>query len=268
MPVVAESTHVLTFTRDRVVKRYRSWDRGEPDREWDGLGVLHHHARGLSPRPLRRRVAHGAPVIEMTRVAGEPLGAAPLSHDQVAAVARALAQMYQAVPAQTLTRLPERQSGPRELRSLARRWIQQVPQETHSPAAEALRAARAWLSPGDSRALPAERVFTHADGNLANFIWDGQRCRIVDFEDSGVSDPAYEIADLLEHPSARLPGLIGADDLIEALGLPEAQRSRLREFRRLMAVYWLLMLLPGSPGHHRNPPGSLERQAAHVTRML
>ena len=112
MPVVAESTHVLTFTRDRVVKQYRSWGRGEPDREWDGLGVLHHHARGLSPQPLRRHVAHGAPVIEMTRVAGEPLGAAPLSHDQVAAVARALAQMFQAVPAQTLTRLPERQSGP------------------------------------------------------------------------------------------------------------------------------------------------------------
>ena len=63
MPVVAESTHVLTFAGDRVVKRYRSWDRGEPDREWDGLGVLHHHARGLSPRPLRRRVEDGAPVI-------------------------------------------------------------------------------------------------------------------------------------------------------------------------------------------------------------
>jgi aminoglycoside phosphotransferase (APT) family kinase protein len=268
MPVVAESTHVLTFTRDRVVKQYRSWGCGEPDREWAGLAVLHQHARGLSPQPLRRRVEHGAPVIEMTRVAGEPLGATPLSHDQVEAVAGALAQMYQAVPGETLTSLPERRRGPGELRSLTWRWAQQVPQETCPPAAEAVRAAWAWLSSGDSGIVPAERVFTHADGNLANFIWDGQRCRIVDFEDSGVSDPAYEIADLLEHPSVRLAGLIGAGDLIEALGLPEAQRSRLREFRRLMAVYWLLMLLPGRPGHQRNPPGSLKRQAVHVTGML
>jgi thiamine kinase-like enzyme len=41
---------------------------------------------------------------------------------------------------------------------------------------------------------PAAKVFGNADGNLANFLWDGARCRIVDFEDSGVSDPAYEAA--------------------------------------------------------------------------
>lgn len=49
---------------------------------------------------------------------------------------------------------------------------------------------------------------------------DGERCRIVDFEDTGVGDPAYEIADLLEHPSVRLPAQIGASDLTDALGLP------------------------------------------------
>jgi hypothetical protein len=60
----------------------------------------------------------------------------------------------------------------------------------------------------------------------------------------------------------------GADDFIGALDLTEGQSSRLRAFRRLMAVYWLLMLLPGGPSHHRNPPGSLESQAAHVSRLL
>lgn len=232
------------------------------------MTVLHHHAQGLSPQPLRRRAEHGAPVIEMTHLAGEPLGAAPLSHDQVGAVARALAQMYQAVPAQALTSLPERRWGPGQLRSLTRGWIQQAPQESCPPATEALRAARAWLSSVDFRGQQAERVFTHADGNIANFIWDGQCCRIVDFEDSGISNPAYEIADLLDHPSARLPALIRADDLIDALSMPKTWTSRLRPFRRLMAVYWLLMLLPGSPGHHRNPPGSLESQAGHVLRLL
>jgi hypothetical protein len=81
----------------------------------------------------------------------------------------------------------------------------------------------------------------------------------VDFEDGGVSDPAYEVADLLEHVSVRPRGLLKADDLVEALALSRSQRARLRMFRRPMAVYWLFMLLPGNPAHYRNPPGSLER---------
>lgn len=76
------------------------------------------------------------------------------------------------------------------------------------------------------------------------------------------------MADLLEHPSVRLPGLISAGDLVGALGLLGTSMPRLRGFRRLMAIYWLLMLLPGSPGHDRNPAGSLEDQAGHVLRLL
>jgi aminoglycoside phosphotransferase (APT) family kinase protein len=268
MPVVAPSTHVLTFTATRVVKQYRSWDHGEADREWAGLSVLHRHAPGLSPQPLRRRTGHGAPVIEMTRVPGEPLGTTPLSQAQVGAAARALTQMYRAVPGQTLASLPERRWGPGEMRSRTRRRIQQTPGGTCPVAAEALSAAGAWLSSDDSAAAPAEPVFAHADGNIANLIWDGERCRLVDFEDSGVSDPAYEVADLLEHPSVRLPRLISASDFAGALGLPRTMTPRLLGFRRLMAIYWLLMLLPGNPGHDRNPAGSLEDQAGHVLRLL
>ena len=72
-----ESTHELEFTADRVVKRFRSWDRGEPEREWAGLAVLYRHAPGLAPQPLERRVDDGGPAVVMTRVRGEPLGAAP-----------------------------------------------------------------------------------------------------------------------------------------------------------------------------------------------
>jgi thiamine kinase-like enzyme len=113
-----------------------------------------------------------------------------------------------------------------------------------------------------------DRVFTQGDGNLGNFIWDGERCYVVDFEDSGVSDPAYEVADLVEHVSIWLAGLLDPDDLIGRLGLEAAQRHRLLEFRRLMALFWLLMLMPGNPGHNRNPEGSLERQAQRMHDLL
>lgn len=46
--------------------------------------------------------------------------------------------------------------------------------------------------------------------------------------------------------------------------LTDPQRRRLAGFRRLFATFWLLMLLPGNPAHRRNPPGTLERQAARV----
>ena len=272
---MAVSTHSLTFTGDRVVKRYRSWDRGEPDREWSGLGLLHEHAPGVSPQPLRLRAEDGAPVIEMTRVAGEPLGMARLSPAQVDALAHALTRMYWAIPGEALARLPERlwvgRRPPGELPALLRGWVRGTPPVTCAPAAGAPRAAECWLDsadPGELTGSLAERVFTHGDGNIGNFLWDGDRCRVVDFEDAGVSDPAYEAADLLEHVSVRLPGLIEADALAGALGLSRSQRARLRGFRRLMAVYWLLMLLPGNPACHRNPPGSLEWQAAHVSQLL
>jgi aminoglycoside phosphotransferase (APT) family kinase protein len=269
--LVVESTHQLTFTRDRVIKRFRSWDKGEPEREWAGLEMLHRHAPGLAPQPLQRRIEEGAPVVVMTRVGGEPLGAAPLTRDQLAALGRTLQVMYAAVPAEAMASLPERRWGPAELLSTVRSWIAE-PVPAQSPLVRAAaRAASSWLGSGEASVLAgplAERVFSQADGNLGNFVWDGARCRVVDFEDSGISDPAYEVADLVEHVSAWLPGLIRADDLIEALGFGEAQRARLARCRRLMAVFWLLMLLPGNPGHQRNPAGSAERQAQRVLELL
>jgi Ser/Thr protein kinase RdoA (MazF antagonist) len=114
----------------------------------------------------------------------------------------------------------------------------------------------------------ADPVFTHADGNLANLLWDGSRCRVVDFEDAGVSDRAYEVADLLKHVSASLRGLVDADELAAALGLTVVQRQRVLTARRLFATFWLLMLRPGHPGHARNPAGSLGRQAERVHALL
>lgn len=268
---MVESTHHLTLTKERVVKRFRSWDRGEADREWEGLQVLHRYARGLAPQPLERRTEDGGPAIVMTRLAGEPLGATPLTQDQAAALSRALRAMHSAVPAEALRGLPERRSGPAELWAALRAWIAEPAATPGQAVGQALQAASAWLNSADAgvvRGPLAEQVFAHADGNIGNFMWDGIRCRVVDFEDSGVSDPAYETADLVEHLSVWLPALIAPSDLVTALEFSAAQRERLRRFRRLLSIFWLLMVLPGNPGHPRNPPGTVDRQAARVLDLL
>jgi hypothetical protein len=59
-----------------------------------------------------------------------------------------------------------------------------------------------------------------------------------------------------------------ADAFLAVFGLTAAEQVKVREYRRLAALFWLMMLLPGSPAHHRNPPGTLERQAARLLLLL
>jgi Ser/Thr protein kinase RdoA (MazF antagonist) len=270
-----QSTHHLEIGAGEVVKRFRSSDRGEADREWAGLRLLARHAPGVGPTPLRFEPSapgEAAPSIAMSRVAGSPLGSAPLSPEQTAAVGRAHAELFAAVPHAELADFPERRSGPRELASELRAWIVE-PHEPCGPVAEAaLDAARAWIESAPVAALTdgplADPVLGLGDGNIGNFLWDGQRCRVVDFEDCGVSDPTYEVADVVEHATVSLPGLLDPAALVATFGFDADQARRLLEFRRLMATFWLLMLLPGNPAHARNPAGSLNQQAGRALALL
>jgi hypothetical protein len=67
----------------------------------------------------------------------------------------------------------------------------------------ATEAAAEWLASGrPAKPAPGEVTLGHGDPNLANFLWAGTQIRIVDFEDSGPSCPAFELAILVEHRSA------------------------------------------------------------------
>ena len=253
------------------MKRFRSWDKGEADREWLGLTLLRRHAPDLAPEPLERRTEDGRPVVVMSYLPGEPLGGRRLSGAQLAGLADALQRLHEAVPARELSSLPERQAGPVVMQAHVLSRVHQPHQPVEAVVGSALEAARGWVAsePADSFRRPiAEPVFAHADGNIANLLWDGARCRVVDFEDCGTSDRAYEVADLVEHVAASLGGLIDVAALTTLLDFSPDQNRRLLRCRRLMAVFWLLMLLPGNPGHARNPQGSLVRQAERVLGLL
>ncbi len=214
---------------------------------------------------------NGCPVIVMSRLPGDSLGASPLTPNQVAAVGEAMGTMYRAVPQEHLDELTDRISGPAEMIGELRSWCRQPHNSQSALVQRALTVGSRWVEDPDVDALmcpTADRVFTQGDGNLGNLIWDGLRCSVVDFEDSGISDPAYEVADLLEHVSVWLRDLIDEDQLVAHLGFSPAQLGRLTQFRRLMALFWLLMLLPGNRGHTRNPPGSDERQAQRLLDLL
>lgn len=268
---MVQTTHELRIEGDRVTKRYRRWDRGEPDREHAALSLLHRHAPGLGPEPLELDRGE-PPTLTMTRVPGRALGAERLSPAQVAAYARALRRLHGAVPVAEATALGVRRSGPAELLEALRTWAEGLRAVTGGAGVDqVVDEARDWLAGPEADAMSGplpEQVFSLADGNLGNVLWDGAECRFVDFEDAGLSDPAYEVADAVEHLTAWLDGLVPADLLVAEMGFTTEQKRRLGAYRRLLAVFWLLMLLPGSPGHARNPPGSLERQADRVRTLL
>jgi Ser/Thr protein kinase RdoA (MazF antagonist) len=267
---VHASTHGLAIGISEVSKRFTSWQRGEPGREWDALRILSDHAPGLAPRPLRRTVEDGRPVVVMSRLPGTPLGGRPSTPRQVTAVADAMTTLHGAVPAAELSRFPRRIWHPAEAVETLRARDADLPPNLQGDVRRAFVAGTEWVHSAQASTVASEdarQVLGQGDGNIANFVWDGERCRLVDFEDSGLSDPAFEIADLVEHPSTWLHGVLAAEELLPLL-VSEHSAERVLQARHLLALYWLHMLLPDEPAHRRNPPGSCERQARRLLQLL
>lgn len=267
-------THELTFTDTEVRKRFVTWDRGEAEREWACLRLLAEHAPGLAPRPLRRQIDDGAPVVVMERLPGEPLGAAPLTVVQTVALGATLRRLYD-VPVAVVRAagVAERWYGPTSQgAAVVAQWLS----DDHDLAAcqdpvlvgDAAAVALAWLEAADSLPDPELSALGIADLNPANVLWDGERCRLVDFEDGGLSDPAYELADHVEHLGSRLTGVLDPAALADATGLDSRARARMAAYRPLWAAFWLAMLLPGNGAWRRNPAGTTESQARHLMDLL
>jgi Ser/Thr protein kinase RdoA (MazF antagonist) len=134
---------------------------------------------------------------------------------------------------------------------VARDWLDSVDPGPDTRIRDALTSAAAWLpgttvlagTAGRGRvggSMP--RVLGQGDANLANFLWDGELVRIVDFEDSGVSDRAFELAVLVEHVSAWRDAGLDADRFIGGFDLSATEQAHLADWRRLLALYWLLRL--------------------------
>lgn len=268
------STHRIEERAGTVVKRYRSWERGEPQHEWRALTLLAEHAPGLAPLPLEFVTDPPPPVVVMSRLSGVPLRGQVVGSAQVVEMARAINELHTAIPSHVLDSLPPSSWNPAAAVAKARTWSAK---ETRSRAGWSLAVAQAfgvgarWVDDHGLDAIvgaPSEPVFGLADGNLANYLWDGTRVRLVDFEDSGRSDRCFELAELVEHPSMWVDSHIDVPALLACVELPRAEERRFLAFRRVLAFLWLVMLLPGNEGHRRNPPGALESQARHVLSLV
>jgi len=254
-------THHLSTEQDVLVKRYASWDRGEHRREWTILSALHAAVPELVPQPVREGLDDDPPWLAMTVLPGSPL-VGTFSGAQLDALELALRRMW-SVSADSLP--PRRFDPASAFAVLGERFAASA--RPAGVAGEAFDAAVSFLATtalhsdgGPATGGPA--IVGHGDSNLANYLWDGVRVRVVDFEDAGRSDVAYELATLVEHLSAR------AVDAAAFCARFDVDAGRLRAARALWAAFWLHLLLPGGPAARRNPPGALDAQARRLLDLL
>lgn len=207
----------------------------------------------------------------MSRLPGEPLRGEPLGDQQLEALAAAASEMYAAVPADVLAALPVRPGQQHELIAQIRAWVPKARSRVGGEVGEAMHRGLDWLTgsglEGASRP-DVPTVFGPGDGNLANYLWDGSRVRVVDFEDSGLSDRPFELAEITEHVASWVGPPLDVEAFLDLFDLSDAERARLPECRRLLALVWLFLLAFDDPQHPRNPPGTAERQAARLSALL
>jgi len=259
------STHEIEFDGDQVVKRFRSWQRGEPRREWRALTLLAEFAPGLAPIPVSEDIDNEAPTIRMERVPGEPLARQVITGRHLDGIAVALHRLHTCLPAGVLAGVPPMPWLAEGVTSRMRRLASgsRTPPDNDFEVRLAFQTANRWL---DQAAAPAGRpapVFGQSDGNLNNFLWDGEHVRIVDFEDSGRSDRAFELAVLVEHISFWHEAGIDAGLLLDRFALTAGQSARVLFFRQAWAIYWLHVL-------HKRPDHAdvLAEQASRLLALL
>lgn len=265
-------THTVELLPDRVIKRFRGSDRAGAEREWRALTLLAVHAPGLTAEPWEYDPAAAEPVVVMSRLVGLPMRGRALSDDQVGALAAALRRLHTAVPPEALAHVPPRPDLAGELVARIRRWTHRTRSDPGGPVAPAMDAGLAWLASArlDVPGPPAgPQVFGAGDGNLANFLRDGRTVRIVDFEDSGRSDRAFELAEITEHVASWAEHPLDVSSFLGHFALTRVERGRLREYRRLLALVWLFLLLfDARSGNPRNPSDTVERQCRRLRDLL
>ncbi|GII94396.1 aminoglycoside phosphotransferase family protein [Sinosporangium siamense] len=236
------------------------------------LTLLAEHAPDLAPTPVEAALEADPPMIVMSRLPGRILRGDHATGEQITAMAAALNRLHQ-IPRQVVERVEPASWRPAAAVDKTRAWANKQPDLGHDPLVrEAFRAGVAWLAssaPDQLISNPLPPVLGLADGNHANYLWDDheRRVRLIDWEDSGRSDRAFEMGEVCEHIS-RIDGVLDAEQLLACIDLAPGEAERVRDVRRLIALGWFLQLGPDGPATPHNPAGTLERQAHRVLQLL
>lgn len=227
------------------LKLYRVDKRQRDQREWLALRWLSSSGHHFAPRPVDYYADTSAPAVVMEFIDGKWLGEQQLSRAQLDSLVKAHQQLYRVTPDCPDARFQPAIGSPRVMvpRVLAGEWDAD-PTDGDTLGQEAYGLWQAWRKGSDPALLlePAPQVFSRGDPNLANCCWSHDRLRIVDFEYSGWSDRAFDLADLVEHVQSRGTPEEDWEWFVEQFGLSGREQQRFRAARRLSALFWLMKM--------------------------
>jgi Phosphotransferase enzyme family len=238
-------------------KLFRSSDRHADEREWNALCLLRDANAELAPIPLY----HEPGAVLMSFVHGEGLGGTSLDLTQVQILANRLDRLYSFPVPASMPVVIDAVDGVERIRGLHGTVASDDP---------ALGVAGKWLAttePDELKTLDMS-VFGRGDPNLANCLWHPPVLSFVDWEYSGRTSRAFELGDLIEHIQSRATSDATWEAFVETFDLTRSEKHSLALTRRLMSVYWLLLLQPGQPAAAINPPESRTVQSERVLALL
>lgn len=255
-----------TGEREVCVKIYRKDSARRASHEWAALTALSHAGFDAAPEPLYYEAFRG-PVVVMTLLPGVPLSGAPLDAGQIAQIAEIFHRMrLVGQNGHTEPIPPVRMSIGSMFDEVRGRWKSFTADHRSPLRKELFSRWECWLGGPDLAHLmqPSIPVLGQGDPNPSNYLWDGRRVRVVDFEYAGWSDMHHEFALLVEHVQSRAtPDALWAL-LEELLFLSRDDRDRARAARVLVAWYWTVEFWP----HQSADDEKFVSQAERLLRLL
>lgn len=223
-------------------------DRDRAGREWNTLHALAEAELRIAPLPiLLDRERYAWPVVVQSWIEGEPLQHPPHDDADWEAILAHMIAVHQLTGDRVRRSLPApvlwATSAEQVLAQI--RWqLDRVPVEARPPRLTALidAVARCRFPTWDAPTL----TLCRADPNIRNFIRRAGPWASVDWEYSGLGDPAFDIADLIAHiahldvPAARWDWFV---DRYAALCADADCRMRIDVYLPLMLAWWTVRVV-------------------------
>jgi aminoglycoside phosphotransferase (APT) family kinase protein len=254
VPVASGNNRLYRVTNgadDWAIKFTIRDDRDRARREFNALSLLENLGASVAPRPVHLDLDHYEhSVVVQTWLPGMPLWSAPPEDDTWLQILRAYHRLHSLPPADGGTwgagHGPMLSPiTPEEMVTGIHALVEQLP-----PAGRPERLSELLQSLDRVRLprLPTSRCWAHGDPNIRNLILKEDGVKLVDWEYSGVTDPANEMAKLISHPIAASAGEARwdwvAQQYAELSAVPE-MLPRIQLCYALRLVGWCVRLLFG-----------------------
>ena len=235
--------HARGSSDDLVIKFTIRDERNRAEREFRALSALEEAGLQIAPRPLLfDNDTFHQPVVVQTWIEGEPIGHPPTMDEDW----RELLRYYQAVHSVTPETSSIGLSKAFSASTVAEGWslvdqqLARIPCEAQPKTLKNLIRQFGQVEWTEWERMPI--TLCRIDPNVSNFIRGKKRLTSVDLEYSGCGDPAFDIADLMAHPTymdvdlSRWPWLTRAYG--DLMGDPTVA-SRIEIYYAILLVWWV-----------------------------